>query len=239
MRRKMMHVYRTKFHLAGTVLVIAVPFLFLLYFSKVSHVESKVLFENLFVSFLRMAAAYLIAAVIGWILAIIFYRGKRSDYFLPLFDVLQSFPTTAALPLAVLYWGKSNFTVIFFLAFCIIWPIFFSLINTLRLLKPEWKESTEIGGVRGFQYLRSFLIPVSIPALITGSIIGLGDGWEALVATEIVVGIQLGMGQFFVQFAQNTSVTALGILALLLVVFSINKVIWTPILEKTHHFLED
>ncbi len=239
MRKKMMHVYRSKAHLAGTIAIIVVPFLCLLYFSKVTHIESRVLFENLFISFLRMAAAYVLAAIIGWVLAIMFYRGRRSDYFLPLFDVLQSFPTTAALPLAVLYWGKNNFTVIFFLAFCIIWPIFFSLVNTLRLLKPEWEESTKIGGLSNFQYLRSFLVPVSIPALITGSIIGLGDGWEALVATEIVVGIQMGMGQFFVRFAENSTVTALGILAMLIVVFSINKIVWTPILERTHHFLED
>lgn len=158
---------------------------------------------------------------------------------LPIFDVLQSLPTFAALPIAVFFWGKSNFTVIFFLVLAVIWPIFFSVISSLKLVKKDWEEVAEISGLSGFNSIRYFFWPVSVPGLITGSIIGLGDGWEALVATEIIVGIKGGLGNFFQGFSSNLTMTAFGMLGLLTLVFSINKLIWIPLLDWGHNKMEE
>src|SRR5205814_1236311 len=118
--------------------------------------------------------AFTIALVLAWMLAVLFYKGKRSNVALPLFDVLQSFPTFAALPLAVAVWGPSNTTVIFFLVISILWPLFFSILSALKLIKHDWEDAVEMSGLRGFDYFRLFLFPITIPAIITGSIIGLG-----------------------------------------------------------------
>ena len=126
-----------------------------------------------------------------------------------------------------------------FLVITIIWPIFFSLISALKLTKHEWEESAQIGGLTGWKYFKHFLFPVAVPALVTGSVIGLGEGWEALVATEIIVGVHSGVGVFFNEFASNATITAFGILGFLILVFSINKVIWLPLLEKSHIMMEE
>jgi len=156
---------------------------------------------------------------------------------LPIFDVLQSFPTFAVLPLATLAWGSSNTTVIFFLVITIIWPLFFSIVSSLKLINREWEEAAQMARLHGFDYIRWFLGPITIPGLITGSIIGLGEGWEALVATEIIVGSQNGIGSFFHAFATNPLITTLGVLGLLSVIFSINKLIWLPLLEWSHRLM--
>jgi ABC-type nitrate/sulfonate/bicarbonate transport system permease component len=172
-------------------------------------------------------------------MAVAFFRGKRALVALPVFDVLQSFPTFAALPLAIYFWGPSNFTTIFFLIFTIIWPIFFAILSSLKLMKHEWDEVAEIYGLTGKEYLKKFLIPVSVPGLITGSIVGLGEAWEAVVATEIIVGMQSGLGPFFQSFAANSGVTVFGILGFLILIFSINKIIWIPLLDWSHSFIEE
>lgn len=189
---------------------------------------------DMFVSSLRLFTAYVISVILAWILAASFYQGRRAAIALPIFDLLQSFPTFAALPLAVLFLGASNSTVIFFLILTIIWPILFSLIGSLKLIRRDWEEVAEISGLRGWSYLKNFLMPISFPGLITGSVIGLGEGWEALVATEIIVGKTSGLGSFFESFSTNTTITALGILGLLIVIFSINKLIWLPLLKIGH-----
>jgi ABC-type nitrate/sulfonate/bicarbonate transport system permease component len=166
-------------------------------------------------------------------------QGQVLDVALPVFDVLQSFPTFAALPLAIYFWGPSNFTTIFFLIFTIIWPIFFAILSSLKLMKHEWDEVAEIYGLTGKEYLKKFLIPVSVPGLITGSIVGLGEAWEAVVATEIIVGMQSGLGPFFQSFAANSGVTVFGILGFLILIFSINKIIWIPLLDWSHSFIEE
>lgn len=238
-KRNILRIYQSWLHLGVTLLFIVVPFLFLLIFSRAIDIPASQLLADVFVSFLRIAIAYAVAASLGWLVAVSFYRGKRAIIALPLFDVLQSFPTFAALPIAVFLWGPSNVTIIFFLILTMIWPIFFSVLGSLKLVKRDWEEMVEVADLRGILYLRHFLLPLSIPGLITGSIIGLGEGWEALVATEIIVRAKTGLGGFFQFFSQDVTVTAFGILGFLLLIFSVNKLIWLPLLEWGHRRMEE
>ena len=232
-------IYPTNIHLIATFFVMLLPFVFLIVFAGLAHLAVGTLFLELAASVSRLAVAYGIAAAAAWIGAISFYRGKLAAVALPVFDVLQSFPTFAALPIATHLWGRSDTTVILFLIITVIWPIFFSILSNVRLMKHDWEESAEIVGLKGFDYLRLFVLPVSIPGLITGSIIGLGEGWEALVATEIIVHTNTGLGNFFQQYAQNTPITSFGILGLMVLIFSINKLIWIPLLDWSHRLLEE
>ncbi len=233
-------IYQSRRHLLITLLILVVPFIFLLVFSRfINEITLGELLKDVGISFLRLSIAYFIAVSLGWLLAVSFYHGRRAIIALPLFDVLQSLPTFAALPLATYLWGPSGVTVILFLVVTIIWPIFFSIISSLKLIRRDWEEVVKMTKLRGLTYLKNFLWPVTFPALVTGSIVGLGEGWEALVATEIIVKVKTGLGQFFGLFVQNTTITALGILGFLIFIFSINKVIWLPLLEWSHRKMEE
>ncbi len=241
MRRSNGHarMYVSKAHVAATLFFVFAPFAFVLIFSKLAHIAAPILLVDIAISIIRLFFGYIIAALLGWGLAIAFYRGKRAIVALPIFDVLQSFPTFAALPLAIWLWGPSNTTVIIFLVLTIIWPIFFSVVSAMKLIKHEWEEAAQIMNLRGWNFFKLFLLPISIPSLVTGSIIGLGEGWEAIVATEIIVGMKSGLGNFFSSYSANTGVTTFGILGLLLLIFSVNKILWLPLLEKTHEKLAE
>jgi len=239
MPRRRLKIYSSRKHLIATLLFILLPFLFLLVVARLAATTSRELITDIAISTLRLTIAYFAAALLGWLLAVSFYRGKRAEIVLPLLDVLQSFPTYAILPLATYFWGPTNTTVIFFLIITIIWPIVFSIINSLRLIRRDWEEAVTIAGLKGLAYLRYFLWPASITGLVTGSIIGLGNGWEAIIATEIIVGIKSGIGSFFQSFAHNTLITAFGVLGFLLVIFSINKIIWLPLMERVHRKMEE
>ena len=231
--------YARRWHVLFAFSLIILPIGFFLVFSKIAHIATADLFADITISLFRVFVAYIIAAGLAWLCSILFYRGRASTIALPIFDVMQSIPTFAALPLAVLFWGKTNFTVIFFLVLTIIWPILFSITSSLKLIKSDYHEAVEVYGLRGWKRVRIFLWPASIPGLITGSIVGLGEAWEALVATEIIVGMGTGLGSFFQHFSSNPKITAFGILGVLLLVFSINKLIWLPLLEKSHSLADD
>jgi NitT/TauT family transport system permease protein len=234
-----MKIYKSRAHLMATLAIVVLPFLFLLLFGQVAKLAASTLFYDVFISVFRLFLAYIIAAVVGWLLAVWFYHGKRSHFALPFFDVLQSFPTFAAVPLAVVYWGRTDFTVIFFLAVTIIWPITFSVISSLKQSRHDWVEAAEISRLTGWNYLKYYLWPVTVPGLVTGSIISLGEGWEALVATEIIINIPVGLGNFFQTFTTHPTITFFGILGVLIIVFSVNKLVWSPLLEITHHMTEE
>lgn len=232
-------IYRNRWHVLAALIFVAMPFLFYLIFSQVAHLSLGVLMHDLLLSSIRLLIAYAFAATIGWLCAVLFYRGKRADIALPIFDVLQSFPTFAALPIAITLWGPSETTIVFFLVITIIWPIFFSIVSNLKMLRSDWREAVFIYRLTGWNYLRYFLWPASRAGLITGSIIGLGEGWEALIATEIIVSAQNGLGPFFSSVSTNPTITAFGILGFLLLIFSINKLIWLPLLHWSHKHLEE
>ena len=237
MRWRKGDIYRSRWHVIVTVLLVLIPFLFLRVFSRLAVLAQVTLWSDIVLSGGRLLVAYIIAMLVAWSAAVLFYRGRRATIALPFFDVLQSFPTFAALPLATIVWGASSFTVIFFLTVQVIWPMFFSIISSLKLMNREWEEAAHMAGLHGWQYLTRFILPITIPGLITGSIIGLGEGWEALVATEIIVGLPQGLGGFFQMFSANPTVTTLGIFALLSVIFSINKLLWLPLLEWSHRLI--
>ena len=130
-------------------------------------------------------------------------------------------------------------TVIFFLVITVIWPILFSIVNALKLVKKEYWEVADLYGLRGWRRFRYFLLPASIPGVVTGSIIGLGEGWEALVATEIIMNTTTGLGGFFQANSTDSLVTTLGILLLMLLIFSINRLIWAPVLGRVYHRMQD
>lgn len=239
MKRYRHIIYHSWIHVVLTILVILIPFIFILIFSQYAKISTEKLFSDLFISLVRLIISYIIALLIAWVCAVAFYKGKRALIALPIFDVLQSFPSFAALPLAVYFLGSSTVTIIIFLTWAIIWPIFFSLLSSLKLVRNDLEEAATVARLKGVDYLRWFLLPVSLPGLITGSIIGLGEGWEALVATEIIVNAKTGLASFFLLYSQNTLITVFGIIGFLLLIFTINKLIWLPLLEYSHRLMEE
>jgi ABC-type anion transport system duplicated permease subunit len=111
-------------------------------------------------------------------------------------------------------------------------------VSALKQADRSWKEAVTISRIGGFDYIRYYLLPVTAPGIITGTIIGLGDGWEALIATELLLHLKTGLGPFFSSFAENTVQTMFGVLVFLSVVFTINKFILLPLLEKSHRLIE-
>ena len=235
---KGLRIYRSRGHLILTIVVLLV-ILAAAAIAVGSRLNPLILLRDVGISCIRLFFAYILAVSLAWLCAVSFYEGKRSIIALPVFDVLQSFPTFALLPLATLVFGHTTLTVILFLIITIIWPIFFSVISSLKLARPDWREAVQISGLRGWSYVRLYLWPVTVPGLITGSVIGLGEGWEALVATEMIVGVERGLGPFFNAFAHNPAVTALAIMGLLLLIFTINKILWLPLLDWGHHTIEE
>lgn len=230
---------RTAKHILAILGILLVPFFFLVLFSYIGNLNIATVLNDLSISLYRIFIALIFAVIFGWVLAVVFRRGKAANMALPVFDVLQSFPTSAALPIAVMYFGKSNGVVIFFLVFAIIWPIFFSVTSSLRQVRKDWEEAVTMSRISAWNYLKIFLIPVTLPGLITGIIIGLGDAWEGLVATEIIVGVNNGLGGFFSGASSNPSMTLLGVLVFLMIIFVINKIIWLPLLDWSHHLTEE
>ncbi len=239
MARRHTGIYYSRVHLLVTLSFVIAPIIFLLLFARLTPLTLSDLVNDFSQSIFRLFVAYIVAVLLAWTLALLFSTGKRSAVALPVFDVLQSFPTFALVPLAVLTFGASNSTVIFFLVITIIWPLLFSTVNAIKLIRKEYWEVADVYGLQGWHRLKYFLFPASIPGIVTGSIIGLGEGWEALVATEIIMKTDIGLGSFFQKSSSDVVITTLGIMLLMLFIFSLNRLIWTPVLARVYMRMQE
>ena len=230
---------RSAKHLLVGFLIILIPLFGLLAFSVVSGIAFTTVLSDLWISMWRLFIALFISTVLAWVLVVSLIRDKSSSLALSFFDVMQSLPTFTILPIAVHYWGNSTGTIIFFLVITIIWPIIFSIVSALKQAEKSFTEAVYISRIRGFDYVRYYLFPLTAPGIVTGAIIGLGDGWEALIATEIILQAKTGLGPFFQSFSDNSAMTLFGVLVFLSVIYTINKFIWLPLLEKSHELISE
>jgi ABC-type nitrate/sulfonate/bicarbonate transport system permease component len=230
-------IYKKRWHLTVTFLVIILPFVFILAFSKITGVEARQVFIDLGASFVRILAAYVLSIILAMVSVIFLEHGKIGNFFLPVLDVLQSFPSFALLPILTIWFGIGNTAAIFFLVVTMIWPILFSVLSSIRTARADLKEAAEVFGARGIKKFLYFTTPVSFPGLIVGSVVGLGEGWEAIVGAEII-GVTPGIGGFLnaASVKGDIPVLAFGILALLIFLFSLNKIVWLPLLKRSHDY---
>ncbi len=226
-------------HLIVGFSIILIPLFGLFAFSVVSGIDFRTVLFDLGISMWRLFVALIISTVLAWVAVVTLVRNKTDHIALSFFDVMQSLPTFTILPIAVHFWGNNTGTIIFFLVITIIWPIIFSIVSAMKQAEKSLTEAVYISRIHGFDFVRYYLFPLTAPGIVTGAIIGLGDGWEALIATEIILEAKTGLGPFFQSFSDNSSMTLLGVLVFLSVIYTINKFIWLPLLEKSHELIEE
>lgn len=221
-------------------MIVLLPFLFILLFTPLSYSEKMSFMSDLGASSIRLLIAYVVSVFLAVLLGITLSRGKVGTVSLPIFDVLQSFPTFAMLPLAVHVFGPSDMTVVFFLVVTVVWPMLFAIISSQKLIKTAWEEAATVYGATGIKRFTHFALPVAAPGIVTGSIVGLGEGWEAVVGAELIVGLKdHGLGGFFEAGGTQGHVVFFGVMALLLFIFVLNHLVWLPLLEKSHKMLTE
>lgn len=215
-------------------IIIFLPFLF----DKIGNVSLKELYLGLGLSFYRLFLAYILSLVVALIIAIFISQTKIGDFFIPVLDLLQNLPSFALIPLFVYFFGYTNIMVIIFAASSILWPILFYVLHTLKTTRSDFNAAAKIFGAVGWKKIFYYLLPLSFSSAVTGSIVGFSIGWEAVIGVEII-GLTQGIGVFLNGAVQsNKESFVIGISALLLLVFIINRLVWMPLLKKSQLYAE-
>ena len=123
----------------------------------------------------------------------------------PVVEFLRPIPPPAWIPLGILWFGIGDAQNMFILFLGALFPIVLNTIAGVRGVDQTlvWGALT-LGGTHR-QVLREIIIPGAIPLIWTGLRIGLGVGWMALVAAELMAA-RSGLG-FLIQSARYAFVT--------------------------------
>lgn len=182
----------------------------------------------------RLALAYGIALVLGVGIALLVGWSPFADYLFPIFDVLQNLPSFALIPLFIYFFGFTSFMIILFAVSSIIWPILFAVLTAIKSAHKDLSDAATIFGAKGLKRIPYYLAPLSFPAMLTGSIVGIAIGWEAVIGAEIITNVA-GFGGFIKEASASgiTQASIAGTFAILVIVFVINRLVWAPLLAES------
>ena len=103
-------------------------------------------------------------------------------------------PAIALLPIALIWFGLGNGSLVFVLVHSVLWAValnthsgFLAVSNTMRMVGRNY-------GLGGFTYVTKILIPAAFPSILTGLKIGWAFAWRTLIASELVFGVSSGSG---------------------------------------------
>lgn len=182
----------------------------------------------------RLVAAYSIALVLGVAIALVVGWSPFADALFPVFDILQNIPSFALIPFFIYFLGFTDQMIILFAVSSVIWPILFAVLTAIKNAHADLNDAATIFGARGLRRIPYYLAPLSFPAILTGSIVGIAIGWEAVIGAEIIANIT-GFGEFIKDASASgiSHVAIVGMLVILVLVFVINRLVWAPLLTES------
>ena len=103
-------------------------------------------------------------------------------------------PAIALLPLALIWFGLGNGSLVFVLIHSVLWPVALNTHSGFLSVSPTMRMVGRNYGLTGPRYVMKILIPAAFPNILTGMKIGWAFAWRTLIAAELVFGVSSGSG---------------------------------------------
>jgi len=113
----------------------------------------------------------------------------------PLTEFLRPIPSSAYIPLAILFLGIGEEMKIFIVFLACFFPILLNTYNGVRSIDPILIDTGRTFGVPRVKALRQIILPAALPNVLTGMRISLGIALIVVVIAEMIAG-NSGIGYF-------------------------------------------
>ena len=111
----------------------------------------------------------------------------------PVIEMLRPVPPLAWIPLSILWFGVGDMQNEFIIFLGCFFPILVNTVAGVKGVEPNLIRAARCLGAGERQTLWRVVLRAALPQIITGIRVGLGVGWMALVAAELV-GASSGLG---------------------------------------------
>ncbi len=140
----------------------------------------------------RLGVAYVISLVVALSMGILAAEHKRfAAIFYPIYDVGQAVPILALFPVIFITLSRVfgnvfglEMTSIIMLILDMIWYMFLNIVSATKNIPAEIKEVGKLFGFKGLKRITHVVIPCILPAIVTGSILSWGTGWNTIIFSE-------------------------------------------------------
>ena len=145
---------------------------------------------------------------------------------------LQSIPSIAWVPLAILWYGLNDIGIIFVVAIGAIFAVTINTYTGVKNIDPHYIEAARNMGAKGNQLITSVLIPAAFPYMISGFKQGWAFAWRGVIGAELLFAF-LGLGHMLYAARSLTDVSQ--VIAIMLVIMGIGLVVDGVIFKRLEH----
>lgn len=117
-----------------------------------------------------------------------------ADLLQTLTAMFNPLPSIALLPLALIWFGLGDASVIFVLIHAVLWAVALNTFSGFQSLSSTLKMVGQNYGLSRLGYIVRILIPGAFPSILTGLKVGWAFAWRTLIAAELVFGVSSGSG---------------------------------------------
>jgi NitT/TauT family transport system permease protein len=200
----------------------------------------------------RLSLAYGISLVAAIGMGVLAAEHKKfARIFFPLYDIGQGVPILALFPVISLALNQLlgnprialELTCIIMLVLDMIWYMFLNIVSAVKNIPSEINEVGQLLGFKGLKRITHIVIPSILPALVTGSILSWGTGWNTIIFAEYlpstepnippvsVPGIGSLLDKAGYQYG-NTVVLVFMLIVIAAIVLLMEGLVWRRLLRK-------
>jgi NitT/TauT family transport system permease protein/taurine transport system permease protein len=200
-----------------------------------SLVYTGILPEYLQDSMVRLAVGAFWGIALGIPLGILVGLSPRARTALwPLLLFFQAIGDIAWLPILVIWFGYGLITITTVIVYTVIFPVVLNTVLGVRSIPIVMHRAALSLGASRTRMLWEVVLPGALPNIVTGLRNGLGYGWRALIATEIIVGTSgIGFLMFDARRAGSVVEILLGMIILGFLWYIVDSWILAPIERAT------
>lgn len=171
----------------------------------------------------RLALGFAVAIAIGGAVGLVMVRFRDFGKTMGSFSVgLQSFPSIAWVPFAILLIGYNDLGIMFVVVISSVFSVMMSTYSGIRNIPPIYLRAARNMGAGGSTLFRRVMIPAATPTLIIGVRQAWSFAWHALVGAEILMSV-IGLGHIL--FVGREFIDMGLIMATMIVIFVIGMVV--------------
>ena len=183
----------------------------------------------------RLFLGFILSLAIGLITGLLMIKFQQFGKTMSSFAVgLQSFPSIAWIPFAILLIGFNDFGILFVVVMSSVFSVMLSTYSGLRNVPPIYIRAARNMGGKGFSLFRYVLIPAATPTLIMGMRQAWSFAWHALIGAEMLITTLVGLGYILSVGREFSNMSQ--IIATMIVIFTIglifDRVVFVKIEEK-------
>jgi NitT/TauT family transport system permease protein len=224
--------------LLGVFPVVSLPSPLMVGQSLLDLIQEGTLGYSIAVTMLRLFVGFLTAIMIGVGVGLVMvkftYFGKTMNSFAV---GLQSFPSIAWVPFAILLIGLNDSGILFVVIMSSVFSIMISTYSGVRNIPPIYLRSATNMGAKGISLFRHVMLPAATPSLIIGIRQGWSFAWHALVGAEMLITTLVGLGYILAVGREFSNMSQ--IIAAMIVIFTIglvfDRVVFTKMEEKVRY----